>query len=147
MSAPPDDRTEALAEDLRQAVGRFVRAIRQDTHQPTNAQSETLGLLDRSGPMTTAALAEARRVKHQSMRLVIAQMEEDGIIARTANPDDARSQLNALTGKGITLLTRHRLERTRSIAALMRDQLSASEQDTLRLAVTLLDRLSAAPLD
>ena len=132
-----------MAEDLRQAVGRFVRAIRQETSQPTNAQSETLGLLDRNGPMTTAALAEARRVKHQSMRLVIAQMEEDGLIARTVNPDDARSQLNALTEKGATLLTQHRVERAHSIAALMQERLSASEQETLRLAVTLLDRLSA----
>lgn len=143
MSDDPGDTTEALAEDLRRAVGRFVRAVRQDTSQPTSAQSETLGLLDRQGPMTTAELAEARHVKHQSMRLVIAQMAEDGLILRSAHPDDARSQMIGLTEHGKAILAQYRADRARSIATLMRARLSGAEQKTLRLAVNLLDRLSA----
>lgn len=140
-----NDAILALAERLRLAIGDFVRATRAQADTPGTARSETLGLLDRAGPMSTAALAEQRNVKHQSMRLVVAQLEEDGLIERRENPHDRRSQLVALTGPGRATLLADRQARAAWIANVLRDRLSAEERRTLENAVDILARIAALP--
>lgn len=89
-----------LAEKLRYTVGKFVRAIRLKADTPTTSQSETLALLDRNGPLSVAELAGLRNVRHQSMRLVISQLEGNVLVGRLPNPADGRSQLLSITAKG-----------------------------------------------
>lgn len=146
MRPPPeDDAILALAERMRQAVGDFVRATRAQADTPSTARAETLGLLDREGPMSTAALAEKRHVKHQSMRLVLAQLEQDGLIGRVVNPHDRRSQLVTLTGPGRAALVDDRRARAAWIAHVLRKQVTAEERRTLETAVAILGRIAAAP--
>jgi DNA-binding MarR family transcriptional regulator len=132
----------ALAEALRQAVGEFVRFVRKDVGTPTTARSETLGLLDRDGAMSIANLAQARNVKHQSMRLVVAQLECENLIDRRPNPDDARAQLIGITKAGQRLLMEHRDMRARMIGSLLEHKLSMEDREILRSAVKILQRLS-----
>ena len=134
--------TLELAEDLRRAIGRFVRSVRTAAETPSSAQSETLGLLDRDGPMSVARMAEARGVKHQSMRLVVAQLEEDGTVARLPDPADGRSQLVSLTPEGRAALAQSRIARTGWIADAIGKRLSDEERRTLKLSIALLDRLA-----
>ena len=142
--ADKDPTAEALAlgEELRRVVGTFVRSIRRQAGTPTGSQAETLALLDRQGAMSVADLAAERKVKHQSMRLVVAQLEASGLVARLPNPDDGRSQLVALSDKGRAVLAEAREARRREIAALIDARLTDEERQVLRAAIGLIERLS-----
>ena len=136
--------TRRLAEDLRHSVSRFVRAIRQSTGTVRTAQSETLDLLDRLGPSNVAALAEARGVTHQTMRLVVAQLEASGLAQQEPDPEDRRSRLASLTPAGRDALRRDRDIRAAAIERLIESRLSPAECNDLRRALPLLDRLAGS---
>lgn len=141
--ASSENRTDALelAEDLRATLGRFVRLVKNEANTPTTSQSETLSLLDRSGPLTVAELANLRNVRHQSMRLVTAQLELDGLVGKLPNPADGRSQLLSITQKGREELSRSREARTLKIAALIEERLSNQDRQTLQAAILVIKRL------
>lgn len=101
MENPPSTDAAALAEELRRAISTFVRVIRNRTATEKSAQSDVLGLLEREGAMNVAALAQRRNVTHQSMRVAAAQLVADGLIERRPDPDDRRSWLLSLSGKGV----------------------------------------------
>ncbi|WP_026792814.1 MarR family winged helix-turn-helix transcriptional regulator [Pleomorphomonas oryzae] len=132
----------ALGEALRRVVGTFVRSIRREADTPTSSQSETLGLLDRQGAMSVAGLAAERKVKHQSMRLVVEQLETNGLVTRLPNPEDGRSQLVALSDEGRAALARSRSARQQQIAALIDTRLSDADRQVLRAAIEIIERLS-----
>jgi DNA-binding MarR family transcriptional regulator len=142
MPSPSPDVVD-LAEDLRSAVGAFVRIVRYDTDTPRSAGMDTLELLERAGPVNIATLAQIRNVKHQSMRLVTAQLEEDGLVEREPDPEDGRSVLFAVTARGRQRLRDGRAARTAHIAGLIAARLTADDRADLRTAVRLLDRLAA----
>lgn len=139
-----DPEVAPLAADLQRSVGGFVRAVRQETGTTRSAQSETLDLLGRLGPMNVAALAERRAVTHQTMRLVVAQLNAADLVRQEADPADRRSRLVSLSPAGRDQLERERNARTTGIADAIRTRLSPSEQDLLRAAILILDRLAAA---
>lgn len=134
--------TLALAERLRQTIGSFVRAIRLQAETPTTSQSETLALLEKNGPLSVAELAGFRKVKHQSMRLVVSQLEGNGLVGRLPNPADGRSQLLSITAKGQDQLSQSREIRTSKIASLIDSKLSDQEKQTLQAAIGIIERLS-----
>jgi len=144
MSTRPQPETALLAEALRGAVGRFVRSVRSASDTATTAQSEVMAQLAREGPTTVTALALLRGVKHQSMRLVVARLVEQGVLALRANPRDARSQLVALTREGQAEVTRAQAARAGHLAELLTSRLDADERHVLAQAIGLLDRLSDA---
>jgi DNA-binding MarR family transcriptional regulator len=137
-----DDDRLRLAEDLRRAVGTFVRSIRTQADTPTTSQSETLSILDRTGPLSVAELAARRNVRHQSMRLVAASLEESRLVEKLPNPADGRSQLISITAEGQAELSRSREARTQRIAALIEERLSDQERQALQTAIRVLDRLA-----
>lgn len=141
MNRPSPDVAD-LAEDLRSAVSAFVRTVRYDTDTPRSAGADTLELLDRDGPANIAALAQIRNVKHQSMRLVTAQLEEEGLVERTPDPRDGRSVLFAVTPRGRDRLRDARAARAAHIADLIAARLSADECAELRAAIRLIGRLA-----
>ncbi|MGN6328778.1 MAG: MarR family winged helix-turn-helix transcriptional regulator [Rhodanobacter sp.] len=143
----PSSDAMALAEELRRSIGTFVRAIRQKTATGRSAPSETLGLLEREGAMSVAALAQRRSVTHQSMRVVVAQLMATGMVDRNPDPGDGRSWLVSLSDAGRAQLLRDRDVRAARIGQLLDATLTAAEQKRLRASVELLDRISAAAGD
>jgi len=143
----PSSDAMALAEELRRSIGTFVRAIRQKTATGRSAPSETLGLLEREGAMSVAALAQRRSVTHQSMRVVVAQLMATGLVDRNPDPGDGRSWLVSLSDAGRTQLLRDRDVRAARIGQLLDTTLTAAEPKRLRASVELLDRISAAAGD
>jgi DNA-binding MarR family transcriptional regulator len=139
--ATPTD-MDALAEALRETVGKFVRSVRSEAGTPTNAQSETLAYLERNGPVSIAALAESRGVKHQSMRLVTSKLEEAGLIAMEPDPKDGRSYLVTLTRQGQKENAQARIARTRWLATALSKHTSAHEREVLQDALRILQRLT-----
>ena len=140
-SADPD--AALLAEDLRRAVGTFVRSVRAAA-DGTSAQSETLGLLDRQGAMNVATLAQARNVTHQTMRLVVAQLDAAGLVQRAPDPADRRSHLVSISDKGRAETIRAHNARATRIAAMIHTTMSHEERAVLRAGIMLLNRMSAA---
>ncbi|TDR81566.1 MarR family winged helix-turn-helix transcriptional regulator [Paludibacterium purpuratum] len=132
----------ALAEDLRGAIGQFVRAVRSQAGTPTTAQGETLAYLERNGSVSIATIAENRGVKHQSMRLVIATLEEAGLVTRYPDPQDGRGVLIALTALGRAEIAEERARRSHWLANAMLHALSTDEMTSLRAAIPLLRKLS-----
>lgn len=131
-----------LAHDLRRSISAFVRAVRQDTGTVRSAQSETLDLLQRLGPMNVAALAEKRGVTHQTMRLVVAGLETDGLVQQDADPADRRSRLISISPAGSDALTLEREARASRIEKAIQALLSPAQQELLRAAIPILDRLA-----
>lgn len=136
-----DNDAVRLAEDLRRTLGTFIRSIRTEADTPTTSQSETLSILDRAGALSVAELAGRRNVRHQSMRLVAANLEENGLAEKLPNPADGRSQLLAITPAGRKELSRSREARARKIAALIEERLSDRERQTLQAAINVIERL------
>ena len=134
-----------LANDLRKSVSAFVRAVRQDTGTVRSAQSETLDLLQRTGPMNVAALAGKRGVTHQTMRLVVAGLDADGLVQQEADPADRRSRLVTISLAGSAALTRECEVRAFRIGEAVRTLLSPRERELLQAAIPILNRL-AEPL-
>jgi DNA-binding MarR family transcriptional regulator len=142
MSEAEGEDAARLARDLRRSVGTFVRAVRHDSGTQRSAQSETLDLLHRDGPMNVAFLASRRGVTHQTMRLVVAQLEAGGLVRQDPDPSDRRSRLATLTPAGSKALDGERAARTAHIETAIRQLLTQQEQDVLRTAIPLLDRLA-----
>jgi len=142
IKAQPDDNLMELAESLRRAVGGFVRKTRAEAGTPSSARNETLALLEYCGPMTTTDLARHRGVKHQSMRLVIAELEKEALVTRSPSPGDGRSQLNMISATGCKILEQSRSARSAWIAGALACQLNHHEQQVLGEAAALLERLT-----
>jgi DNA-binding MarR family transcriptional regulator len=137
----PASKDLQLAEDLRRVVGDFVRMVRAQADTPSDAQSETLGLLGRHGPLSIAKLGQHRRVKHQSMRLVIGHLETSGLICRKADPADGRKQLIDLTEQGRTALESARKSRADWIADALQQHFSEEDRRALRETLRALERM------
>ncbi|PZP56849.1 MarR family transcriptional regulator [Agrobacterium sp. MS2] len=141
MSACNPIDAHALAEALRVALSRFIRGVKTGAQTPTTSQSETLSLLDREGPLSVAQLADRRNVRHQSMRLVVGQLETEKLIGKTPNPADRRSELLFLTEEGHASLSRARQARTAQIAERIEERLSEEDRQTLDAAIRIIERL------
>lgn len=135
---PPDADLVALAEDLRQVVGGFVRKVRKAADTQPAAWSDTLGALDRRGPMTVAALARLRQVRHQSMRVVVARLEADGTVVRALDATDGRGQVVEVTERGRAALASSRgtykLDRDRAAQACNRARTPGGRDRSRRAA-------------
>ncbi|MFE4976593.1 MarR family winged helix-turn-helix transcriptional regulator [Kitasatospora sp. NPDC056651] len=141
-SRAPHPDTLELAADLRTALGSLVRSLRTGDELPQN-QAAVLGLLVRDERTCTIAdLAELQRVRHQSMARTVALMTEAGLVTQQPHPTDGRKQLITATEAGRTALLDQRARREHHIAAAIESRLSPAEQERLRAAVALLDRLS-----
>ena len=136
-----------LAHDLRRSISDFVRAIRRDTGTERSAQSETLDILHLSGTMNVAALAEKRGVTHQTMRVVVAQLEANGLVRLNANPSDQRSRSVSITDAGLETLAQGQRARASLIEEAIRTRLSVDEQALLGAAIPILARLTEPEVD
>lgn len=130
------------ANELRRAVGEIVRVIRRTEDTP-EGQIETLGFLVRDGAQSIASLARRRRVRHQSMSGTVAELEVQGLVTRSADPNDARSILVALTSDGVEMIRASRLRRSTLILDAARGVLSPAERELLTEVAAVFDRLTA----
>ncbi|ANH89735.1 MarR family transcriptional regulator [Streptomyces sp. SAT1] len=133
---------DALAEDLRQAIGELVRAVRAADTMPSG-EAALLGHLDRGGPLTTADLAQLRGVTHQAAAKSVKELLGDGLVRAEPHPTDGRKLLLHITDTGRARLQGERAQRAVWLNTAIRDTLSPDEQRRLRECVPLLHRLTA----
>jgi DNA-binding MarR family transcriptional regulator len=115
----------------------------QADHSLSATQYAALHTVSRRPGMTPGELAELEKVQPPSMSRVIAVLEERGLLTRGPHPTDRRQVILHITEQGEKLIKE---ERRRKEAWLSRRlaELSPEEQEILRRAAPILERISRA---
>ncbi len=133
-----------LAARLRVAIARLARQLRQRTMGGLSpSQLSCLTSVERLEPVRLAELAAREAVAPPTLTRIVAVLVEIGMVARQADPDDARAALVTTTAAGRAALQLVREERT----AFLFDRLHAlADEDRARLPhlVELLEDLAEA---
>ncbi|SFN97070.1 DNA-binding transcriptional regulator, MarR family [Geodermatophilus obscurus] len=135
--------TAALAHDLRLAVMRFSRRLRNqrvDT-SVTLTHLAALSTLKRHGAMSPGELAAHERVQPPSMTRVVVALEERGLVTRTPHPTDGRQVVIGLTDAAERLLTEEARAREAWLSARLH-RLTPEERATLREAAAIMEQLA-----
>jgi DNA-binding MarR family transcriptional regulator len=131
---------EDLAEDLRAAIGDFVRRVRLHDHMP-RGQAAVLGHLDRTGPLSIADLARRERVRHQTMTRTVHLLHDRALVALSPDERDRRRQVVTITESGRRALDGERRHRASGIARAIRDDLNDDEREIVRRIPEILGKL------
>jgi DNA-binding MarR family transcriptional regulator len=110
----------------------------------TSLELSVLGHLHRRGPMTPGDLAAAERVQPQTLTRALAALEAAGLLVRKPHPGDGRRVLLVLTAAGSQALRSDMAQRDHWLALAMAECLTTTEQELLRLAGELMERLADA---
>ncbi|MCW2719738.1 MAG: hypothetical protein QOG20_6795 [Pseudonocardiales bacterium] len=129
-AATADDARTELAARLRLAVGRLNRRIRIDGHESIPPlQLSALVTVEQYGPLRLSELARREAVTAPTMSRVLAALDEQGLVIRAPDPQDARGVQIRLSEAGAAGLEEVRSHRTalvaRRLARLAPDQLEA----------------------
>ena len=134
------------AADLRQGVTRLSRRLRLERPEQGEPllQLTVLALLRSRGPMSPGDLASAERVQPQSLTRTLTALEDAGLVARRSDPEDGRRSLLTITPEGRRAIRDDVRQRDAWLAVAMAEVLSPVEQELLRLAGELMQRLAEA---
>ncbi|ADW68147.1 MarR family winged helix-turn-helix transcriptional regulator [Granulicella tundricola] len=128
--------------EFTQSIGLLVRRSRAAaaSHELSWTEARVLNRLAKDGPATTADLARVEGMRPQSMRPIIATLEQGGMIARQPHPTDGRQVNLVLTRKGeATQKSVREAKRTWITHAIA--QLDKQDQQTLFAAGRIIERL------
>lgn len=119
-----------MAARLQLVVGRLNRRIRIDGRESVPPlQLSALVTVEQHGPLRLSELARREAVTAPTMSRVLAALDEQGLVLRTVDPDDARGVRITLSEKGAQALQEVRSQRTallaRRLARLDEAQLAA----------------------
>lgn len=140
--------TSRTALDLRLAVGRIARRIRQlyATGDPASEagfiEIALLSSLERKGPLTSKALAELEKVTPQAIGSALSTLEQRGYVARTIDSDDRRRVVTAITEAGRATLASREQVISEHITRALRQGFDADERRQIAAVIPLLERLS-----
>src|SRR3954451_16521025 len=136
-----------LAAHLRLAVTRTARRLRQEAGTGLSPTlTAALATVERHGALTPSELAGRERVQRPTATKLLSRLEAQGLVVRTADPQDRRSSLITATPDGREVL---RLARTRKdvfLAERLR-RLPAEDRATLARAAVLLEGLLEEPAE
>ena len=136
--------TAALAHDLRLAVMRFSRRLRNQRvdQSVTLSHLAAMSTLQRHGAMSPCELASHERVQPPSMTRVVVALEGMGLVTRSPHPTDGRQVVIDLTPAAEELLAAEARAREAWLAERVQ-QLSAEERAVLRDAAVIMDELAS----
>lgn len=129
-----------VARDLAVLVGRLRRQFRNvygdDDLTPT--QVSVMSRLHRDGPSVASALANAERVRPQSMAATLAALESEGLIARLPDPADGRRAIVSLTDGGAALVEGRIRFSEGWLAGAVQQNVNPSDLDLVQEALRIL---------
>lgn len=133
---------ELAVVDFNHAIGMLVRRARVAASSDEISWSEVavLNRLAKHGPSTTADLARAQGMRPQSMRTIVATLEESGWIERRPHATDGRQVELHLTPKGSAMHKRAG-DAKRTWLAQVISSLNEHDQETLFHAGAIIKRL------
>ena len=130
-----------LAHRLRPVIARTSRRLRQEGGAELSPTlTAALATIERHGPLTPSELAARERVQRPTVTRLVARLEADGLVARTAAPADGRSTLVAVTAEGRALLDQMRTRKDAFLARRL-EALGAHERAVLERAAAILERM------
>ena len=136
--------TAALAHDLRLAVMRFSRRLRNqrvDT-SVTLTHLSALSTLRRHGAMSAGELAGHERVQPPSMTRVVVALEGMGLVTRSPHPTDGRQVVIDLTPAAEELLHAEARAREAWLTGSL-ERLTVEERAVLYEAAVIMDKLAS----
>ncbi|MGN6408514.1 MAG: MarR family winged helix-turn-helix transcriptional regulator [Curtobacterium sp.] len=136
------DPIDALAADLRQSIGRLIRAVRREVDALPATHSATLGFLNREGPMTIADLARRRGVKHQGQSRTVAELAGLGYVDRAVSDADRRVSVIRISEAGRAVLQQDMDARADWLATAIREELDDDERALLERLPELFERVA-----
>ncbi|MBC3763540.1 MarR family transcriptional regulator [Quadrisphaera sp. RL12-1S] len=110
------------------------------------ASTTLLARLARDGGSGVSALAAAEGVSQPAMSQMVARLERDGLVARTAHPQDGRALVVVLTDAGRELVGARRAARAAALADLL-ETAPDGDAEVLLAATPALTRLARAATD
>ena len=133
---------ERLAADLRVAVARLARRLRQQTGTDLTASLlSALWSIERLEPVTLGDLAVAERVQPPTLTRIASRLEEEGLVVRRTDANDRRVTIVQLSPDGRRLLERTRTRRTAYLTKGLRG-LDPEDLAILERAAPILERLA-----
>src|SRR6476659_9234710 len=134
----------AVAEKLHSAAQLLLRRLRTegDARGISPPRLAALSVVVDTGPIGIGSLAAAEGVSAPTMSRLVDGLERDGLVRRTADPDDARGVLVRATARGRQIRTEGRRHRLRTLAADLQ-RLSREELEAVRVGVELIERVGA----
>jgi DNA-binding MarR family transcriptional regulator len=144
MTEDPD---VAAAQDLRVAIGRVARRLRQlyATERDSAASFIELGILvrlERDGPASPSTLAAGEGVTSQAIAGVVRELERRALVERTGGQTDRRRVAVAITDAGRELLMSREHAVVGAMVTALADEYTPAERRQLESAVPLLNRLA-----
>lgn len=138
-------RRTAVADALHSAAIHLLRGVRKEDARTGigPARLSALSVLVFAGPMRLTELAAAEQVQPPTMTKVVAGLEAEGLVARRADPDDARAVRLEATARGSKLLQEGRQRRIARLAAALQP-LAPDDLEALARAAAIVERVSAA---
>jgi len=134
---------------LRRAVLVLARRLRPALQRDgiSAAKLSVIGQIYRGGPMSPTELAIHEGVKLPTLTRLLAELENDGWLAREAHASDGRRSLLALTTLGRKRLIAGARAADSPLAEVMATSLGAADRRVLLQACALLEDLGAALAD
>jgi DNA-binding MarR family transcriptional regulator len=137
----------AAAQDLRVAIGRVARRLRQlyATERESAASFIELGILvhlEREGPASPSTLAAREGVTSQAIAGTVRELERRALVERTSGQTDRRRVAVAITDTGRELLMSREHAVVDAMVTALADGYTPAERRQLESAIPLLNRLA-----
>ena len=130
-----------IAARLRLSATRLARRLRKEAGSGLSpSQGSALAAVHNRGPLTLGALAEHERVAPPTITKVVAFLEAEGLVVRSADPDDGRVSRVATTKAGDALVAESRRRKTAWLSTQV-GELSRDDRERLAGALDVLDHL------
>ena len=131
-----------IATDLRALYRQLKRQFMQHSGGSTLTSSQTAVVmqLDSIGSATASALARSEGMRPQSMRAILATLDEWGLIQSRPDPNDGRQVLVSLSEAGERWLAEGRAARQDWLTRQLASALSPAEQAEISNALKILIR-------
>jgi DNA-binding MarR family transcriptional regulator len=138
------DDAEAIADRLHSAAIHLLRRLRREdsTSGLSAPRLSALSVIVFGGPLTLGELANAEQVRPPTMTRLVSALEDAGLVAREADPEDKRLTRIRATAKGRALLSQGRARRVAALTDEVR-ALASNERADLARALTILDEVIA----
>ncbi|WP_083975404.1 MarR family winged helix-turn-helix transcriptional regulator [Kitasatospora mediocidica] len=143
---PEPSSTRGLAPDsiarLRLVIARLNRQMAQASsgQDLTSAQLSALARIEQHGPLRLGELAARERVAAPSMIRTLGPLSSAGLIAKSPDPQDGRSQLLELSEPGRQAIAQIRRERSALLSHRV-ERLDARQCQALEAALPVLELL------
>jgi DNA-binding MarR family transcriptional regulator len=134
------------------ALRNHIVALARRLRHSASADSETwtalmaMGVIERAGGQATPTVVATELVLRSSnVAQLLNELDQRGLVTRTADSVDRRKVRLALTAEGLDMVQVTRLQRDRWLSAAMDECLSKEERSQLIAAGELIGRLSKSP--